>query len=317
MKVTKKMVETYLDHCHYHKKLSSQTLKAYEADMAQFLDFMKRTDGQLNRVNLNAFIEELHKHYQPRSVRRKVATLKAFCNYLVYEDILKENPFTKVTTHFQIPHLLPRTIPLGTIQNLLIIIYQEQDQASADPSSYRYRAALRDAAVVELLFATGIRVAELCTLKAENVNLTDADIKVYGKGSRERIMHVGNPEALDALIKYEKAFHYQILKTGYFFINQRNSRLSDQSVRLMLQKYAKRAGITLHITPHMFRHSFATSLLEEDVDIRYIQQFLGHSSITTTQIYTHVSTGRQKAILETKHPRNKMHVKNSENTDEK
>lgn len=306
MKITEELIQTYLSYCRDQKQLSGKTLKAYRADLFQFLSFTSANDYELDRPGLNSYISELHKKYKPRSVRRKLASLKAFCNYLVYEDILAENPFLKVRTSFQEPHLLPRTIPLKTIQALFGAAYQARNNAS--PETYQYKAALRDIAVLELLFATGIRVAELCSLKACDINLADGSLKVYGKGSKERVLHVGNKDALDALKKYEAAFRPQIAASGDFFINLRNNRLSEQSVRLMIQRYCKQAGIKQHITPHMFRHSFATLLLEADVDIRYIQQFLGHSSITTTQIYTHVTTSRQKNILRSKHPRNKMKI---------
>lgn len=183
-----------------------------------------------------------------------------------------------------------------------------QPHSGANPRSYQYKSILRDIAVLELLFATGIRVAELCSLRVEDVSLSDGSLRVYGKGSKERILHVGNNDVLEAVRQYEKAFHKEIVRSGFFFINVRNAKLSEQSVRKMIEKYARLSGIAIHITPHMFRHSFATLLLEEDVDIRYIQQFLGHSSITTTQIYTHVSTSKQKRILQSKHPRNKLKI---------
>lgn len=306
MKITQKRIDTYLNYCRYQKKLSSETLKAYRIDLYQFMDFAARMDKQLSRSNLSSYMTELHKKYKPKSVRRKLTSLKVFCNYLVYEDMLDENPFSKLKTTFREPLLLPKTIPLETIQQLFVTAYKEL--AAANPPSYHYKSILRDIAVLELLFATGIRVAELCSLRLEDVSLFDGSLRVYGKGSKERILHVGNDEVLEAVRQYEKAFHGEIIKSGYFFVNLRNAKLSEQSVRNMIDKYAKLSGISIHITPHMFRHSFATLLLEEDVDIRYIQQFLGHSSITTTQIYTHVSTNKQKRILENKHPRNKLKI---------
>ena len=164
--------------------------------------------------------------------------------------------------------------------------------------------ALRDAAVIELLFATGIRISELCSLKSCDVNLNDNFVLIYGKGSKERKLQIGNDNVLKTLNEYKNTFSKEIENCGHFFANQSGKPLSDQSVRRMIQKYASLAGIDQHITPHMFRHTFASSLLDADVDIRYIQEMLGHSSITTTQIYTHVTLAKQKMILTTKHPRN-------------
>ncbi len=173
---------------------------------------------------------------------------------------------------------------------------------------YSYKSNLRDIAVLELLFATGMRVSELCSISTETINMNNGTIRIYGKGAKERIIQIGNPDVRAAVKRYYVAFSEQIQGTGWLFVNRQGNHLSDHSVRNMINGYATRAGIEQHITPHMFRHSFATLLLEEDVDIRYIQQLLGHSSITTTQIYTHVTSKKQRDILTTKHPRNKITI---------
>lgn len=160
--------------------------------------------------------------------------------------------------------------------------------------------------MLELLFATGIRVSELSFLKPEDINFTDKTLKIYGKGARERILYIENPDVIEALQVYKKAFRSEMKSCGFFFINNWGTRYSEQSVRNMIRKYTDLASCSLHITPHMFRHSFATLLLEEDVDIRYIQNLLGHSSVTTTQIYTHISANKQRKILADKHPRNRI-----------
>ncbi|MFR5052158.1 MAG: tyrosine-type recombinase/integrase [Ruminococcus bicirculans (ex Wegman et al. 2014)] len=146
----------------------------------------------------------------------------------------------------------------------------------------------------------------ICTLKPENVDLLGRSVKFYGKGSKERLIPVENMAVLSILKRYRLLFEDKIAVSGYFFVNKLGRRMTEQSVRNMLSSYCRQCGVEMHITPHMFRHSFATLLLEEDVDIRYIQRMLGHSSITTTQIYTHVTSSKQKEILKTKHPRNKM-----------
>ena len=150
-----------------------------------------------------------------------------------------------------------------------------------------------------------MRISELCSLKIEQIDLTEYIIKIYGKGSKERLIQICNNNVQKLLHNYIKERGKESID-DYLFINRLNNRLSEQSVRNMINNYANQAGIPLHITPHMFRHSFATLLLEEDVDIRYIQQMLGHSSITTTQIYTHTSINKQKSILAIKHPRNRI-----------
>ena len=175
-------------------------------------------------------------------------------------------------------------------------------------TNFSYKKAIRDIAVLEILFATGARVSEICSLTPSTVNTVDHTIKFYGKGSKERIIQIENQNVLKAVKNYYIMFQDEIASSGYFFVNKLKNRLTEQSVRAMINKYVKLSNTNIHITPHMFRHSFATLLLEEDVDIRYIQKMLGHSSISTTQIYTHVSMSKQKEILTTKHPRNKIDV---------
>ena len=153
-----------------------------------------------------------------------------------------------------------------------------------------------------------MRISELCSLKPSDIDLESSNILIYGKGSKERMIQIGNQEVITALKLYKETFVNDIASCGYFFVNRLQHKLSDQSVRFMINRYVELAGINQHITPHMFRHSFATLLLEQDVDIRYIQRMLGHSSISTTEIYTHVSNTKQKDILVNRHPRNQMTI---------
>lgn len=259
----------------------------------------------LSKNTLDCFITTLHKQYKPKTIKRKIASLKAFFHYLEYQGILNENPFSKLDIRFREPKLLPKSIPFYTVQKFLTILYFQKERAISD---YQLRCSIRDIAVIELLFATGIRISELCSLKPLDIDLSNNTILIYGKGAKERILHLGNQDVISALILYQKVFQRGIDLCGYFFVNRLNHQLSDQSVRLMINHYAKLAGIEQHLTPHMFRHSFATLMLEQDVDIRYIQQMLGHSSINTTEIYTHVSNTKQREILCHKHPRNLMSV---------
>ena len=222
-----------------------------------------------------------------------------------YRELLAENPFAKLDLRFREAKLLPKTIPFHSIEAFLSTLYAQKEQAS---SQYQARCCIRDIAVIELLFATGVRISELCSLKPSDIDLESNNILIYGKGAKERILQIGNPEVISALNLYQETFKDDIESCGYFFVNRLQHKLSAQSVRFMINRYATLAGISQHITPHMFRHSFATLLLEQDVDIRYIQKMLGHSSISTTEIYTHVSNAKQKDILVNKHPRNLMEV---------
>ena len=200
--------------------------------------------------------------------------------------------------------ILPRIIPREEIEHLLNHMYGCLQQASE--AVYKY--CLRDVAVIELFFATGARVYEISNIRAENVNLNTGLIQLMGKGAKERYIQIGSTSVLDILRKYYAENRVAIKKSGYFFVNGRGSRYTEQSIRLMLKKYTVQAGIERNITPHMFRHSFATYLIEEGVDISCVQRILGHSSIKTTQIYIHVAARKQAEILRDMHPRNNMKI---------
>ncbi len=298
-------IREYLEYCEYRKRLDSKSIKAYKIDLKQYNTFSCNLQEGLSRNTLDSFITSLHKRYKPKTVKRKIASLKAFFHYLEYKDLLVENPFNKLDVHFREAKLLPKTIPFHSIQKFLSVLYEQKSHAG---SEYQLRCCIRDIAVIELLFATGMRISELCSLKPSDLDLENNTVLIYGKGAKERILQLGNPDVLSALISYQDTFKNEINYCGYFFVNKLKHKLSDQSVRFMIKHYAELAGIEQHITPHMFRHSFATLLLEQDVDIRYIQKMLGHSSISTTEIYTHVSNNKQKDILINKHPRNLMEV---------
>ncbi len=321
MDTAKEAVRVYLKYCKEQKGLSEKTLKAYSIDLNQCLKKLKESTDRWNdhRENvqndlmrlcrkefLNQYAADLYGMYKPRSARRKIAVLKAFFRFMEYEEWIETNPFNKIRVQHRVPKVLPKTIPSRLVEQLLRVGHTAMEDSES--TRLQQKLALRDTAILELLFASGMRIAELCTLTKENVDLSDGVIRISGKGSRERMIQICNLGVLKVLKAYRKEFADKINQTGYFFINQRGNRFTEQSARCVVRKYSELAGISMHITPHMFRHTFATLLLEEGVDIRYIQQMLGHSSITTTEIYTQVTSSKQKAILETKHPRNRMKV---------
>lgn len=297
------LTETYLNYCRYQKKLSDKTIKAYKIDLDQLVAFSANEDNPLTKDFLTGYIRELHTKYKPKSVKRKISCVRAFLNYLEFEQEIEVNPFDRMQLNFREPTVLPKALPLNIIRKLLRTAYKSLEKSHTE---FGYSTELKNIAVLELLFATGLRVSELCAIKPCDIDLRNGFVKVEGKGSRERVVFISNPETLAALKKYKELFAREISETGFFFINRRGKKLTEPSVRSMITGYVKMAKISTHITPHMLRHSFATLMLEEDVDIRYIQSMLGHSSISTTQIYTHVSLSKQKSIMRKKHPRNKI-----------
>ncbi len=309
MKDIKKNISQFLFHCEYEKNLSKKTIKAYKIDLKQFLKYLHSHFGkepeidQITKETIRFFIAYLVKKYAIKSAKRKIATTKAFFNYLEFDDKITINPFRKVRIRLKEPFRLPVVLDMAEVKSIFRIAYKER-AGIKNKASYRYCSVIRDIAILELLFATGIRVGELCSLKTQNVDLINGYIKVQGKGNKERVIQLCNNELLAALAEYKCIS--DSATPAHFFHNRLNRPLSSQSVRFMIRKYATRTKTKKKVTPHSFRHTFATMLLEEGVDIKYIQKILGHSSILTTQIYTHVSNQKQKEILALKHPRNRL-----------
>jgi integrase/recombinase XerD len=300
-------INDFLNHCHIEKVLNSKTLKAYKIDLTQLLSFVESKEGAINinsitKAELRVFLKEIS-HLKPKSIKRKIATVKAMFNYLEFDEKILSNPFRKIRINIKEVKALPKVMDIDEIKKILRIAYLKIDEIKSK-KSYSYIEAVRNVSVIESLFATGARVSEIANLKSNNINLRDSSILIRGKGNKERVIQVCNEEALHILRLYKELVDKRISKkTDYFFINRFGNKISDQSIRILVKNISKEAGISRTITPHVFRHSFATLLLEGDVDIKYIQSLLGHSSIMTTQIYTHVNKMKQKQILETKHPR--------------
>lgn len=292
----------YLEYCEYRKELDKKTLKAYRIDLRQYFEYV--CVDEPDKEKIEEYVTHLHKSYKQKTVKRKIASIKAFYNYLEETEIIAESPFRKIKVKFKETVTLPRIIPREEIEKLLNHMYQclnENDKASR-------KYMLRDVAVIEVFFATGARVYEISNIRDDSINLNTGLIRLMGKGGKERYVQISNTSILEVLKKYYDENEQAIKKSGYFFVNNRESRYTEQSIRLMLKKYTKQAGIERNITPHMFRHSFATYLIEEGVDVSCVQQILGHSSIKTTQIYIHIAAKKQAEILKEMHPRNNMKI---------
>lgn len=298
----KEKVGQYLEYCEFRKELDSNTIKAYRIDLRQFFEMVLSEEP--NKTEIENYIMDLHKKYKQKTVKRKIASLKAFYNYLEEEEYIDENPFRRIKVKFKEDVVLPRIISREDIEKLLNYMYAYRDANT----QIEEKNWLRDIAVVEVLFGTGARVYEVSHIRVESVNLYTGSLKITGKGGKERYVQVADDSIMRLLRDYYEANKVAIKKSGYFFVNKRGDRYSEQSIRLMLKKYTKMAGIEKNITPHMFRHSFATYLVEEGVDISCVKEILGHSSIKTTQIYLHIALAKQAEILRDKHPRKRMHI---------
>ena len=298
MQSLKFLIANYIEVSENIKKLSPNTIKAYRIDLKQFASFTQNTLAKKDVIK--RYIMHLNQQFAPRSVKRKIASVRAFYHELSINGILKKNPFDKIQIRVHAPKQLPRTIPQQVIHSILQSAYREYGAGKQN--------ALRDIMVLELLFSTGLRVSELCSLSKDTFSLGNDGLRllVHGKGNKERVIQLITPELLKLSILYCQTYSHQIQEHGAILYNRNGKRISPQSVQRIINKYLKKLNIQSHITPHMFRNTFATSLLEAGMDIRYIQSLLGHSSISTTQIYTHMTTKQQTVLLTELHPRSKM-----------
>lgn len=294
------VIEDYLWHCKIEKCLDEKTLKAYEFDLLQFLETVGDEDVDcLTKEQIRDYLKSMSR-FSFKTRKRKLASLKAMLNYYECENDNFINPLRRMQIQMREPVRLPTVMTLNEVKLLLEIVQKQRE--ACKPGSFSYMMATRDIAIIELLFATGIRVSELCNLRLSDVDMDLGRIRILGKGDKERFVDICQVESLNALKEWLSLYENRT-PSGPFFVSRLQRRLSPQSVRQLVYHLCESAGIAKHITPHTFRHTLATLLLEEDVDITYIQKLLGHSSIVTTQIYTHVNLHKQREILKSKHPR--------------
>ena len=291
-----KHISTFLDYCKTHKRLSSHTIRAYRNDLLQFYNS--------NYSSVETYVEHLTKsNIKSNTLRRKIASLKVFYSYLKYHNLVDENPFNQLRYQFRTEKILPKTIPYNILKSIFIYLEQKVVLSKTD---YQKQKAERNLLIISLLLSTGIRISELCHIHLKDINLSNKTLHIIGKGKKERILFLGDQTTFNLLETYINKNGKE--SNGFLFPGKHSPKpLSEQSVRLILKRIVEQNNFSRTITPHMFRHSFATMLLDSDVDIRYIQQILGHSSISVTQIYTHVSHSKQKEILSSFNPVSVIH----------
>jgi len=291
-------IQGYLTYCAEERKFSFHTLKAYRLDLHALRAFVPTTElDAVKRDTLREFLRT-YAASKPRTVRRKLASVKSFFRYLAGENVIAIDPAQDLRSGVKLGRPLPRTVSKAGIKNLIATAYRPA------PGKRRKTIARhkRNAALIELLFCTGMRVSEISRLTLAAVNLSDDTILVDGKGSRERTIPIVSPELRRSLQAWLALRRRIALDVPFLFLNRAGRRLSEQSIRAVVRQAATASGCG-RVTPHMFRHTLATQLLEEGVDLRHIQRLLGHSSIATTTIYAQVSDRAQRECLQLRHPR--------------
>jgi len=302
-----KHLQSFLEFLRLNRNVSHHTVRAYESDLSQFLDFLGSRLGRtarpsdLDRRLVRAFLSELYERGQARaSSARKLAAIRSYARYLRREGLLDHDPGAFVST----PRL-ERKIPAHLDPDEMGVLLQAPDGATP--------LGRRDRAILELLYASGLRLSELVDLDLDDVNLSGRLVRVRGKGGKERIVPF-NRSATAAIRAYLKDRHTFVAAPAYdrgrtgsrrdaLIVNYRGGRLSGRSVDRLVRRYVAQSSARLGISPHALRHSFATHLLERGADLRVIQELLGHTRVSTTQRYTHVSTAQINKIYRKAHPR--------------
>jgi integrase/recombinase XerD len=307
MQTLKAAADWFLAHCTHHRRLSPHTLKAYRHDLAHISTFTSDLGPEIGIASIDRRLVERWlgsmTAERPRTVRRRLATLKSMFASLERHGAVTPNRLAGFRSEVKLGLNLPRTVSRSAIKSLLRAV-----RAQTATSSEALRRRRSETALVEMLFATGMRVSEVAAANVTDVDMDRLVIHVYGKGSRERQVPIVCAGFIQALHDHLGERRIQGARADDpLFVNRRGTRLSDQSIRAVLRRYAAKLGVR-RITPHMLRHTVATLLLEEGADLRHIQRLLGHSSITTTTLYVHVSERSQRQALERRHPRNKMNI---------
>ena len=314
--IPQQWLDQFAQYLEFERNYSANTIRAYVNDLKQLIegeipgppgDEGIKTPGTLEAEKLKDYIQSIQDKYSRQTVVRKVSAIRSFCRYLRREQLIEEDP-SKLVRGPKLSRRLPSCLDRDEIQKLFDATQIPQGDETAESLS-----RLRDRAILETLYATGMRVSELSAARIGDLNLDSMEMRVLGKGSRERVVLL-NQGASDCLRKYldARSIHE---KTGSMpeavlpgadeplFVSRQATPLSTRSVHRIVLKYARLAGLNKLITPHTLRHSFATHLLEGGADLRVVQDLLGHSSISTTQIYTHVSLDRLRRIYLQSHPR--------------
>lgn len=295
-------VRDYLHYLQLEKNASRNTIASYALDVKRYVAFLERQRVKdLDRVtetHLSKFLTTLSKDgLSPRSVTRTLSAIKGFHKFLMGDGVARTNPIENVDRP-KLPRSLPNVLSQSEVEAIL--------NSPAESSLDKRNLWLRDKAILETLYATGMRVSELIGLTQSNLLPEEGLVRVFGKGSKERIVPIGG-SALRWIARYKQETRNRLLKRGrsqnILFLNVRGTAMTRMSIWNIVQEYTIKAGITKDVHPHTFRHSFATHLLEGGADLRAVQEMLGHTDISTTQIYTHIDREYLKEVHKTFHPR--------------
>lgn len=289
-----KYINDFIEYLKIIKKYSEYTMENYRKDIEDLYYFMDGNILDISHDDVSNYLAYLYDNKLNRnSISRHLSSIRSFYNYLIHEDIVKVNYFKEISNPKK-SKSLPRYIRDNDLEKMFLVFNLED------------KLEQRNSLILEMLYATGIRVSELVNIKIKDINFYDNTIKILGKGSKERIVIYGSFCA-DALNRYLNDGRQKLLKTenDYLFLNKDGGKITERAIRKILNKIIDKASLDIHISPHMLRHTFATDMLNSGADLVSVKELLGHESLNTTSIYTHVSQEQIKKIYEMAHPRAK------------
>ena len=288
-------LDAFIDHLWLEDGLSKNTLESYRADLAQFAHWLQQQKSDLltaNQAHIQHYLAVKFPLSKPRSIGRLIASLRRFYRYCLRENLVEIDPSLQIESP-KLPRSLPKSLNEQEVEDLL------------HAPNINEPIGLRDRAMLELLYASGLRVSELVNIKVSEVSTLDGVVRVTGKGSKTRLVPMGE-EAADWIIRYMRDSRTVLLQkkmSDSLFVTNRAAAMTRQAFWYLIKRYAVQAGINKPMSPHVLRHAFATHLLNHGADLRVVQMLLGHSDISTTQIYTHVARERLKSLHSVHHPR--------------
>ena len=295
-----KYIDVYIKEIICTKNLSNKTIKAYKSDLEDF--FINNTDKQITSDSIVRYIKSLmeERKLKDTSIKRKLVALRLFFSYCLRRKIIKTDPFYGLNFRLKKTHRLPKTLPIRQVNKLLKSVLETYDE---DNSNFSKLLSLRDIAVIDILISTGMRIGEVSSLLMEDIYYYEKTLLIHGKGRKERLIFISCNDTWNNLMKYINYRKKNNITCENVFVNRYGNKLSIYAIEEIYKKYIKLAKIP-HSTPHYLRHTFATNLLSNGADIRSVQEILGHSNISTTEIYTEVSNVRKQKVLKKYNYRN-------------
>lgn len=287
------MIDEFIDYLRFEKKYSENTISSYTLDLKKFTNYIKKDYDKIKKEDIQKYIQNLSKEESSLSVSRTISTLKSFYKFLEINKYTKTNPLTLISNPKQ-PKTLPKVLSEEEVNKLLDINLK---------TDFDYR----NKAMLELMYGSGLRVSELINLNVNDIDVNNCTVRIFGKGSKERIIPLNEyaTEAINNYILYHRTALFKHGENNYLFLNNHGNKMTRQGFFKILKKLAKEKNIKTEFSPHTLRHSFATHLLKYGADLRSIQELLGHSDISTTQIYTHITNEKLQKNYQEYHPHSK------------